>query len=173
MISRQIYIALPIYVSIFIVQESVINQFRLPGGGFSILLILTLVLAILSQPEVAALGGFIAGVLMDLSSSSSGPIGQWSLLMIAASYAISYFGSGNEGMSGSPIGSIFLITTTVFLIEVAYLVTGALLGVQTGGVGHASITIAGITIWSLVTTPILLPVFSRLHALIFNARSAI
>lgn len=84
---------------IFMAQEAVVNQFRLPGGGFSLLLIFTLMWAILSSQEIAAIGGFIAGLLMDLSPSSTGPIGQWSLLMIAVCYAVSYLGSGNEGLS--------------------------------------------------------------------------
>jgi len=158
---------------IFMAQEAVVNQFRLPGGGFSLLLIFTLMWAILSSQEIAAIGGFIAGLLMDLSPSSTGPIGQWSLLMIAACYAVSYLGSGNESLSGNPLGLTFFITSTVFFIEIAYLVTGALLGVQSGSFGQILITLFGISIWTLVITPILLPLFSRLHAFAFNTRSAI
>ncbi len=158
---------------IFMAQESVVNQFRLAGGGFSLLLIFTLMWAILSSQEIAAIGGFIAGLLMDLSPSSSGPIGQWTLLMIAACYALSYLGSGNESLSGNPLGLTFFITSAVFFIEIAYLVTGALLGVQSGSFGQILITLFGISIWTLVITPILLPLFSRLHAFAFNTRSAI
>ena len=158
---------------IFMAQEAVVNQFRLAGGGFSLLLIFTLMWAILSSQAIAAIGGFIAGLLMDLSPSSSGPIGQWTLLMIAACYALSYLGSGNESLSGNPLGLTFFITSAVFFIEIAYLVTGALLGVQSGSFGQILITLFGISIWTLVITPILLPLFSRLHAFAFNTRSAI
>ena len=173
MITRQISIALPIFLIIYVVQEAVLNQFRLPGGGFSLLLIFTLVWAVLSSPEIAALSGFTAGLLMDLSGSSSGPIGQWTLLMIAACYAVSYFGSGNESLYGNPLGFTLFTTIAVFFIELAYVVTGALLGVQSGSFAQILITICGISLWSLVSTPIFLPVFSRLHALVFNTRSAI
>ena len=110
---------------------------------------------------------------MDLSPSSSGPIGQWTLLMIAACYALSYLGSGNESLSGNPLGLTFFITSAIFFIEIAYLLTGALLGIQSGSFGQILITLFGISIWSLVVTPILLPLFSRLHAFAFNTRSAI
>ena len=173
MITRQISIAIPIFFIIFMVQEAVVDQFRLPGGGFSLLLIFTLTWAILSSHEIAAIGGFIAGLLMDLSQSSSGPIGQWSLIMVAACYAVSYLGSGNESLSGNPLGLTFFTTSAVFFIEIAYLVTGALLGVQTGSFGQILITLFGLSIWTLVVTPILLPLFSRLHAFAFNTRSAI
>ena len=173
MIRRQISTALPIYIAVFIFQEAVINQFSLPGGGFSLILIFSLIWAILSSPELAALGGFISGLLMDLSQSSSGPIGQWTLLMIAAGYAVSYLGSGSESLSGNPLGFTFLTSSAIFLVEIAYLTTGALLGVNVGGFTQILITLAGITIWSLLVTPLVLPIFSRLHAFTFNTRSVL
>ena len=39
MFTRQISVAAPIFLLMFLIQEAVISQFRLPGGGFSILLI--------------------------------------------------------------------------------------------------------------------------------------
>ncbi|CAB4713565.1 unannotated protein [freshwater metagenome] len=171
MLIRQLSLAASLFFVVYLIQESVINQFRLPGGGFSILLIFTLVWAILSTPEIAALGGFLAGLLMDLSQSSSGPIGQWTLLMIAACYVAGYLGSGNEILAGNPLGFTFFTAAATFFIEIAYVVTGALLGVQAGSFGQVLITLLGISLWTLVVTPILLPIFSRLHELIFNTRS--
>ena len=93
MIRRQISTALPIYIAIFIFQEAVVNQFHLPGGGFSLILIFSL---------------------------------SW-----------------------------------------------ALLGVTVGGFTQILITLIGITIWSLLVTPLVLPIFSRLHAFTFNTRSVL
>lgn len=173
MSARQIFTALPIFLAVYVFQEAVINQFRLPGGGFSLFLIFTLVWALLSTPEVAALAGFLGGLLMDFSQSSSGPIGQWTLLMIAACYGVAYFGSGNESLSGSPLGFIFFTTAAVLLVEFAYVFTGLLFGLQVGNFGQTAITIFGISMWSLVVTPIVLPIFSRLHAFTFDIRSMI
>ena len=108
MITRQISIATPIFLLIFVIQEAVISQFRLPGGGFSILLIFALTWAVLSQPEVAAVIGFSAGILMDLSQSASGPFGQWTLIMLLAGYAISYIGYGDDNIHANAIGIVFL-----------------------------------------------------------------
>ena len=173
MTARQIFTALPMFLTIYVFQEAVINQFRLPGGGFSVFLIFILVWAILSTPEIAALGGFLGGLLIDFSQSASGPIGQWTLLMIAASYAVAYFGSGNESLSGSPLGFTFLVTIAVLLVEFAYVFTGLLFGLQVGNFGQIAVTIFGISLWSLVVTPIVLPIFSRLHAYTFDTRSMI
>lgn len=173
MTARQVFIALPMFLAVYVFQEAVVNQFRLPGGGFSVFLIFTLVWAILSTPEVAALAGFLGGLLMDFSQSSSGPIGQWTLLMIAACYGVAYFGSGKESLSGSPLSFTFFTTTAVLLVEFAYVFTGLLFGLQVGNFGQIAITIFGISIWSLVVTPIVLPIFSRLHAFTFDTRSMI
>lgn len=170
---RKITFALPIFLIIYLVQEAIVNQFHFPAGGFSLLLIFTLVWAIVSTSEIAILGGFVAGVLMDLSQSSSGPIGQWTLLMIAACYLVSYIGFGNENVSGNPLFITLITTSAVFLVELAYVVTGALLGVAPGSIGQILITLFGISLWSLVATPILLPLFLRLHALIYSTRSTI
>ena len=168
--TRQIGFALPIFIVIFVIQESVISQFRLPGGGFSIFLIFTITWSLMSSPEIAALCGFVAGFLMDLSQSSSGPVGQWTLLMIAISYAVAYLGSGNEIMASHPLGFTFFTALAVLAVEFAYVVTGALLGVASGSFGQVLITIGGVFIWTLAVTPILLPIFSRLHAFTFDTR---
>jgi len=91
---RQISVASTVLLMIYVIQESVVSQLRLPGGGFSILLIFALTWAVLSETEVAAVIGFAAGFLMDLSQTAAGPFGQWTLIMLLAGYAISYIGFG-------------------------------------------------------------------------------
>ena len=107
MLTRQISIAAPIFFIIYIIQEAVITQFRLPGGGFSILLIFALTWAVLSETEVAAVIGFAAGLLMDLSQTAAGPFGQWTLIMLMAGYAISYMGYGDDNVRANALGIIF------------------------------------------------------------------
>lgn len=173
MLTRQISVAAPIFLLIFLIQEAVISQFRLPGGGFSILMIFALTWAVLSQSEVAAVIGFSAGFLMDLSQSASGPFGQWSLIMLIAGYAISYIGYGDDNVHANALGIVFFVVVANFFVEVAYLILGALLGVATGSFGQILITLFGMSIWSLLVAPMMLPIFTRLHGLIFDSRSAI
>jgi len=173
MITQKIAIAAPIFLFIYIIQEAVVSQFRLPGGGFSILMIFALIWAVLSQSEVAAVIGFTAGLLMDLSQSSAGPFGQWTLIMLLAGYAISYVGYGDDNVHGNAIGIVFFVVIANFLIEIAFLATGALLGVAAASFNQILITLLGMTLWSLLIAPILLPIFTRLHVLTFNSRSAI
>ena len=173
MFTRQISVAAPIFLLIYVIQESVISQFRLPGGGFSLLLIFALTWAVLSETEVAAVIGFVAGFLMDLSQSTSGPFGQWTLLMLIAGYAISYIGFGDDNVRANAIGIIFFVVIANLLVEIAYVATGALLGVSVGSFIQVLITLLGMSLWALLISPIVLPVFSRLHALVFDSRSTL
>jgi rod shape-determining protein MreD len=173
MLTRQISVAAPIFLLIYVIQESVISQFRLPGGGFSLLLIFALTWAVLSETEVAAVIGFSAGFLMDLSQSTSGPFGQWTLLMLIAGYAISYIGFGDDNVRANAIGIIFFVVIANLLVEIAYVATGALLGVSVGSFVQVLITLFGMSLWALLISPIVLPVFSRLHALVFDSRSTL
>jgi rod shape-determining protein MreD len=173
MLTRQISICAPIFIFIYMIQESVISQFRLPGGGFSVLMIFALTWAVLSEFEVAAVIGFAAGLLMDLSQTAAGPFGQWTLIMLLAGYAISYMGYGDDNVHANAIGIVFFVVVANLVVEIAYVTTSALLGVSSGSIGQVLITLIGMTIWALLISPILLPVFTRLHAMIFNSRSAL
>lgn len=170
MLKRQIWLSVPIFIFFYLIQESVINQVHLPAGGFSIFLIFTVVWAILSTPEIAALTGFAAGFLMDLSQSSSGPFGQWSLIMVLICFAISFLGYGNEKLRTSSIVIVFFVAAGVLAIEVCFLITGALLGITTGSIDQIILTLIGISIWTLVITPLSMPSFVRLHRYVFNLR---
>ena len=173
MLTRQISLAAPIFLMIYVIQESVISQFRLPGGGFSLLLIFALTWAVLSETEVAAVIGFAAGFLMDLSQSASGPFGQWTLIMLVAGYAISYIGFGDDNVRANAIGIIFFVVIANLLVEIAFVATGALLGVSLGSFVQVLITLLGMTLWALLISPIVLPVFSRMHTLVFDSRSTL
>jgi hypothetical protein len=90
MLLRRFGITGTIFALFFIIQEAVISQLSIPAGGFSIFLILTLLWAALSTPEVAAAVGFGAGILLDLSPSTNGPLGHWTLILVLMSYRDNY-----------------------------------------------------------------------------------
>ena len=173
MFTRQLSICAPIFIAIYVIQESLISQFRLPGGGFSILVIFALTWSVLSEFEVAAVIGFGAGFLMDLSQSSAGPFGQWTLIMLLAGYAISYIGYGDDNVHANAIGIVFFVVIGNLFVEIAYVASGALLGVSVGSFAQVLITLCGMSVWALLVSPILLPIFTRLHGLIFDSRSAL
>jgi rod shape-determining protein MreD len=173
MLVRQFSISTIIFILIFLIQESVINQLRLPGGGFSLPLLIALSWSALSTPTVGALTGFISGFFMDLSQSSSGAMGHWTLLMILACYAVAFLGFGNDNARGNPVTNIFLVSTASVLTLFAFVLTGLLLGVAVGSFSRVLITIIGNGIWALLVTPLILPVVTRLHRVLFGNQAHI
>lgn len=173
MLARQFSISSLIFVFVFLIQESVINQLHLPGGGFSLPLLIALTWAALSTPTVGALTGFISGFLMDLSQSSSGAMGHWTLLMILACYAVAFLGFGNDNVRGNPVTNIFLVSFASVLTLVSFVVTGLLLGPSVGSFSRVLITIIGNAIWALLVTPLILPVVTRLHRVLFGNQAHI
>jgi rod shape-determining protein MreD len=171
MSTRQIGISSLIFLAIYVVQESIISQFRLPGGGFSILIIFVLSWAIMSERDIAAVIGFSGGLLMDLSQNTSGPFGQWTLIMLLAGYGISYLGSGDDNFFGGALGVVFSIVLGNLLIELLFLISAPLLGVSIGSFGQIISTLFGTSVWTLFLTPIVLPIFARLYKTIFQAGS--
>ena len=155
------------------VQEALVNQLSFPAGGFSILLILTLLWAALSTPEVAAVVGFGGGILLDLSPSTSGPLGHWTLILVFMSYAIAFFSYGDENMRGNPLSLILMITLAQVIVLFSYVVTGFLLGNVATSFSQTLITLLGSGIWTLVVTPLMLPVVVWLHDLAFDSRMRI
>lgn len=171
MSTRQIGISSLVFLSIYIVQESVVAQFRLPGGGFSILIIFVLSWAIMSEREIAAVMGFSAGLLMDLSQNTSGPFGQWTLIMLLACYSISFLGYGDDNFFGGALGVVFSIVLGNLLVELLFLISAPLLGVSVGSFTQILFTLFGTSVWTLFLTPIVLPIFAKLFKTIFQAGS--
>ena len=167
----QIGISSLIFLAVYIVQESIISQFHLPGGGFSILIIFALSWAIMSEHQTAALIGFSAGFLMDLSQNTSGPFGQWTLIMLLASYAISYLGYGDDNFFGGALGVVFSIVIGNLLVEFMFLVSAPLLGVPVGSFSQILFTLFGTSVWTLFLTPIVLPIFAKLYKTLFQSGS--
>jgi len=173
MLLRRFGITGTIFSFFFMIQEALVNQLSFPAGGFSILLILTLLWAALSTPEVAAVVGFGGGILLDLSPSTSGPLGHWTLILVFMSYAIAFFSYGDENMRGNPLSLILMITLAQVIVLFSYVVTGFLLGNVATSFSQTLITLLGSGIWTLVITPLMLPVVVWLHDLAFDSRMRI
>jgi len=170
MLIRRFSITSAIFLFVFILQEAFVNQLNLPAGGFSIFLILTLLWSALSTPVVAAAVGFGAGILLDLSPSTDGPLGHWTLILVLLSYAISFFSYGDENMRGNPLSLIFMVVMAQFFALIFYVSSGFLLGVSATGFVQTMVTLIGSSIWALVITPLLLPAVVWLHDLAFDSR---
>jgi len=146
---------------------------RLPAGGFSLILIFTLAWAAMSTPEIGALTGFGAGLLMDLSETSSGPLGHWTLILILVAFVISFLSYGDDHVRANPLNIVFLVAAGVVGAQIAYAIFGLLLGQELGSIPNVLFICLGTAFWSAIVTPLLLPIISRLHAIVFGTASRI
>ena len=173
MFARRFLISFPIFAVIYILQESVVSQFKIFGGGFSLFLVFALLWASLGTPEIGALSGFGAGLLMDLSQTASGPMGQWTLIMILAGFTISYLGYGDDNFRGNPISLVFTVAAGVALTRLIYLILGLFLGSEIGSAWSVFFSLFSSAFWSVAMVPLLLPLVTRLHEALFDVKSRI
>jgi len=171
MFARKLLATFPIFLFMFVLQESVISQFKIFGGGISLFLIFTLLWAALGSPELGAVTGFGAGLLMDLSQTTSSPMGQWTLIMILAGFAISYLGYGDDNFRGNPISLVIIVAVAVPLTRLVYLVIGLMLGGEIGSVLQTFLSLLSSALWSVAIVPLLMPMVTRMHGALFEEQS--
>jgi rod shape-determining protein MreD len=171
MFARRFFISFPIFALVYLIQESVVNQFRIFGGGFSLFLIFTLLWSALGTPELGALTGFGAGLLMDLSQTTSGPMGQWTLIMILAGFAISYLGYGDDNFRGNPISLVVIVAIAVPITRLAYLIIGLMFGSELGSTVQILISLLASGLWTIAIVPLLMPFVTRIHSALFTEKS--
>ncbi|QLL24810.1 rod shape-determining protein MreD [Actinobacteria bacterium IMCC26103] len=168
MFARRFLISFPIFAVIFVIQETIVSQFRLFGSGFSLFLIFTLLWSALGTPELGALTGFGAGLLMDLSQSSSGPVGQWTLIMILAGFSISYLGYGDDNFRGNPISLVVIVAIAVPITRLVYLILGLMFGGEFGSTLQIFISLIASGLWTVAVVPLLMPFVTRIHSGLFQ-----
>jgi len=171
MFARRFLISFPIFAIVYLIQESIVSQFRIFGGGVSLFLIFALLWSALGTPELGALTGFGAGLLMDLSQTTSGPMGQWTLIMILAGFSISYLGYGDDNFRGNPISLVVIVAIAVPLTRLAYLIIGLMFGSELGSALQILISLVSSALWTVAVVPLLMPFVTRIHSTLFEAES--
>lgn len=159
-----------IFIIVYLIEFIVVDQIHLPLGGFSLFLIFVLSWSALSSPEIGAIGGFFGGLLMDLSPSSNGPVGQWALILVAVGFGIAFLRYGDDSLRGSPLSLVVFVAGAVVIAICLYVLLNSLLGLEVGNLRQLIRTIIGNGLWTLAIAPFVLPVASRLHRSIFETR---
>jgi rod shape-determining protein MreD len=154
-------------VVVYLIQETIVSQFRVFGSGFSLFLIFALLWSALGTPELGALTGFGAGLLMDLSQSSSGPVGQWTLIMILAGFSISYLGYGDDNFRDNPLSLVVIVALAVPITRFLYLILGLMFGGELGSATHIFTSLIASGLWTVAIVPLLMPFVTRIHSGLF------
>ena len=171
MLLRRSLSSAPIFLGVYIFSEAFLSQLRIIGGGFPIFLIFALLWCALCEPEIGAIYGFFAGLLMGLTQSNSGPLGQWTLIMILAGFTVAYLGFAENNFRSNPVSLIFITAAAVFLTRFVYLITGALLGLELGSMTHIISLLIGQALWTVPIAPIIAPGVALLHRNVFDTRA--
>jgi len=171
MFARRFLVSFPIFLVVYVIQETIVSQFRIFGSGFSLFLIFALLWSALGTPELGALTGFGAGLLMDLSQSSSGPVGQWTLIMILAGFSISYLGYGDDNFRGNPISLVVIVALAVPITRFIYLILGLMFGGELGSALHTFSSLIASGLWTVAIVPLLMPLVTRIHSGLFEDMS--
>jgi rod shape-determining protein MreD len=170
---RSFFLSLPVFLTVFLLQEAFVTQMRLPAGSINLVLVVALIWAALSTPEIGALTGFGAGLMMDVSQTAPGPMGHWTLVLIIACYVIAFLGYGDDNIRGNPINIVFLTTIGVVGAQTVFLILGIMLGQEIGSVKQVVLVLAGSAFWTAIISPLILKIISYFHSLIFGQRSHI
>jgi rod shape-determining protein MreD len=170
MLNRRAFLTGFIFLGVFALQLVTVDQVHLPLGGFSLFLIFALCWSALSAPEMGAVSGFFAGFLLDLSPTASGPIGEWTLILVAIGYGIAFLRYGDDSLRTNPLSLVITVAGAVMLSLSAYLLLNLLMGSDLGNAWQATKTILGNGLWTLAIAPFVLPIASRLHIFVFESR---
>ena len=150
---------------IFVIQESVISRVHLPITGFSLYLAVLICLIALEDRNGAIVMGFIGGLVLDLSPTSQSPFGQWALIFTIIGYLVSSNLESVGDFTSQPITFVLFIAAGSGFALLTYLVIGSALGEESGSLNHNLVVVLGNFIWTLLFTPLFLPLIRRVREL--------
>jgi len=158
---------------IFIIQEIVIARINFPFSGFSLYLAALMIVLSLEDRTGSLVFGFIGGMIMDLSTSADTPFGQWALVMTFIGYLFSLNRETIGDFTQSPFTFVLFVSAAVSLSLSVFLFIGLMLGQNNGGIYHNVILIFVNSIWSLILTPIFLPLVIKARKFTLTNRERI
>ena len=140
-------------------QEVVISRIAFPFANPSIFLIFIISWAFLEEQWLAALQGFLAGLILDISPLSVGAIGHWAFVLAAICYGVSELGVQLRSSRRSPLTLTVVVTAGIFFTLIFFVISGALIN-SNQGYGFMQ-TVPGVVFWSLVFTPLISPLIIK------------
>jgi rod shape-determining protein MreD len=151
---------------LFVLQDSIISLIHFPIAGFSLYLGVLFALLASQDRNNALVLGFIGGLILDLTPSSTAPFGQWGLVITLAAYAVTQ----NREMFGdflsSPLYFLAYLNLCIIGSLALYFLLGQILGESNGSLGRFVIIVLGNAIWTSIFIPLLLPAINKVEDLI-------
>ncbi len=167
---NRIPIVTGLLLAAFVVQEAFVNRINFFLGGFAFYLAFSIAWILKEERSTAVIVGFISGLIADLSPTLEAPFGLWMLVMTGFAFILTTYVRGSLDPRLSPL-TLSLVTTagsTVALI--LFVILGAILGQEFASVTALIREIFGNAIWTLVLSPLFIPVALKTHNLSLTAR---
>ena len=158
---------------LFIIQEVIISRINFPFNGFSLYLAVLMIMLALEDRTGSLVFGFIGGLIMDLSTSADTPFGQWALVMTIIGYLFTVNRESIGDFTDSPFTFVLFVSAAVSLSLLTFLIIGLMLGQNNGGLIHNSGLIFINLLWTLLITPIFLPLIVRIRKLMLDNRERV
>ena len=158
---------------LFIIQEVIIARINFPFNGFSLYLAVLMIVLALEDRTGSLVFGFTGGLIMDLSTSADTPFGQWALVMTIIGYLFAVNRETIGDFTESPFIFVAFVSAAVSLSLLVFLIIGLMLGQNNGGLIHNSGLIFINLLWTLLITPIFLPLIVRIRKLMLDNRERV
>lgn len=160
-----------IFFFMFLLQEAIFNRINFLVGGFSLYLAFFMAWIMQDERNSAVATGFIAGFILDLSPTLEAPFGLWTLVLTAMSYILA---TNVRAALDSELSPVVMTMVTVLGSSVAlilFLLFGAILGQDVGSGAYVTQVIFGNAMWSLLLSPLYVPITVALYRATLTARN--
>ncbi len=155
---------------IFVVQEAAISRINFPIAGYSLYIAVLMGLLAMEDRSAAVMIGFFGGVILDLSPSIDAPFGQWAFVMTIMGYIFAANRESIGDFSTRPAALVLFVSLGATVSLLIFLSIGALLGESDGNFQRILTTSLGNGLWTLLFSPIILPLLSRFRHLSLTSR---
>lgn len=155
----------------FILQEALVNRINFFVGGFSLYLAFFVAWIMQEERNSAVTTGFIAGLIADLSPTLEAPFGLWTFVLTSLSYVLATNVRAALDSDLSPVVMTFVTVLGSSASLILFLISGAILGQELGSATFVIREIGGHAMWTLLLSPIYIPVTIAIYRLTLTARN--
>ena len=160
-----------VFLMMFVLQETLINQINFFIGGFSLYLAFFMAWIMQDERNSAVATGFIAGFIADLSPTLDAPFGLWTFILTSMSYLLA---TNVRAALDAELSPVVMSLVTVLGSSAAlllFVVCGAILGQDVGSATFVIQEILGNGLWALFLSPIYVPITIALYRATLTARN--
>lgn len=167
---RRIALTSSVFLVLFIVQETIVNQINFMIGGFSFYLASVLTWIIRESKNGSFVAGFIAGLILDFSPNIESPFGQWTLILTIVGFSLSLNKENLNDLSDRPFLSAIVIAIAVSLTLVLFILINTIFSETNISLPVIVRELSGNFLWTLFLAPIYAPLMGKVQKLTLSSK---